>query len=651
MTLGKNQIHTAFKHNRPFRHKNRFLLLFILFFFSITVLFACSKRADISDIKPDRTYNIIIFTFDSLGARYLDLYGFGKQTAPNLTAYAAECHLFKNAIAQSGSTSYSLGSLFTSRYPFTDHLIVDDNTNVFKKNKLYLPYQLKSAGYNTGAVVRDHYSGAKYGFDLGFDFFDDDFLSSDAEETAVSAIQQLNRLARPFFIWVHNEEPHAPYLPPEDYFRRFYPENSLPTVYDFLDPDINKTFEIFRSEYQPFNEQLKGLSKDVSRYELYGRNVELGNLELEQLRARYLANIRYADDHFGKFITYVKSQPWYKNTLVIITADHGESLGNHNIFDHNSLYNEILHVPLLIHLPGQKKNKTHNSPVELVDIYPTVMDLIGLEITDPIRGEHLFALDRKKTIQFSEYQDARIYATESAIFWSFDDHDGYSFDRLTDPDEQHKRPESNLELLRFRYIRLPETIFYSDRELEIDDLTTATPLQKGLESDVPFKLLDQFPQLSTWTFTRVKRLNRRIIYSAEKKGSVLKIEALKNTAAADADNIIAKELFQINAIYNSHFSPYPERITNHIECPSHLKPRQFKMRHNNKEHVYLLTYANKRFGIGVFNEDQVAGRLLIAWIPSQKQSILYRFKYYLPMPVDDNNLHDFFYAIIAQSDN
>ena len=112
----------------------------VIFIVSIALIACCSCSARHASVRT-KPYNIIIVTFDAMGARFLDLYGFQKETAPNLRAYAGECHVFTDAISQSGSTSYSLGSLFSSLYPFTDDLITPDRDNLsIKRNRLYLPY-------------------------------------------------------------------------------------------------------------------------------------------------------------------------------------------------------------------------------------------------------------------------------------------------------------------------------------------------------------------------------------------------------------------------------------------------------------------------------------------------------------------------------
>ena len=354
--------------------------------------------------------NVILITFDAMGARYLPFYGFEKDTAPNLDAFSKECFLFTNAISQNGSTSISLGSLFTSRYPYIDNLMVDVVN--FKENKVFLPYFLKKMGYNTYAVVRDEYAKSRYGFNHGFDYFDEDYYpnTNTAEETFGSATALLkNRIKEPFFLWIHNEEPHSPYLPPEKYFREFYPERNIPTIYSLIDPSKGRPFEMELKNYRRFNRYLLNLSEESHRYLIYGREMKLGDEEIKQLRARYWGNIKYADEHFGRFLKHIKAQPFFNRTIMVITSDHGESLGAHNLFDHNDLYQDIIHTPLLLHLPGQSEKRIIDTPVELVDIYPTLLELLEIEVKEKIRGENLLKEKRKKLFQVSEYPWKKVF--------------------------------------------------------------------------------------------------------------------------------------------------------------------------------------------------------------------------------------------------
>lgn len=580
--------------------------------------------------------NILFITFDALGAKYLPFYGFEKNTAPNLNHFANECYLFSDAVSQSGTTSFSLGSIFTSRYPFADNLMRDKV--IVKKTKLFLPYILQKNGYHTFAIVRDQFAKSRYGFDHGFDHFDEEYIFSDAKETFQSAIDLLKNQARePFFLWIHNEEPHSPYLPPEQYFRDFYHHPSLPTVYSFLDPSIVKHYEFFKKEYRQYHQDMLDASAGSGRYFLYGQERELGTEELKQLRARYFGNIKYADAHFGKLLHFLKSQAFFKNTVIIISADHGESLGSHNLFDHNDVYQDIIHVPLLVHLPGQSYKKTIKRPVQLVDIYPTIMDLAGLKTQYPLRGKNLFnAHGRRYRISENQGKKAVITPTTKYICerWLF-----YSYNLTRDPGEREKIKESLLQKDSICKIPpLPDNIF-----IPLDETASVEKSDNVPKKPMPLPPQKQIKigstSLNEFTLTNCFELTGKDIYTFEKGARRLKIEVIKNLQAETAQSEIDKENTQIRALFKNTFSPYPEELTHQIECPDKFMPVYYKSK---KMRQHLITYSNKRLGIGICSEDLIQYRYLVGWIYCSQNKELHKIRYYVPQNTSDRELTDFF---------
>jgi len=427
----------------------------------------------INYLKGEKNYNVILITFDALGANYLSIYGFDKETAPNLKEFSKQSFIFSNAISQCGTTAQSLVSMFTSRYPYTDDLVTEEL--VAKKNKLFLPYFLQNRGYNTYGIVRDMLAGSAFGFSHGFDYFDEKLTwPPDAKETFNSAINLTkNNLKEPFFLWIHNEEPHAPYIPPEKYFRIFYKNYSVPTIYSIegLYNPIDQNYdEFFTEEYDKYRLRLAELSGNVKEYKMYdNKKRKLSEEEVKQLKAQYLGNIMYADENFGKFLKYIKTQPFFNNTIIIISADHGESLGSHNIFDHNYLYQDIIHIPLLIHLPEQDFTRIIEEPVESVDIYPTIAHILGLNVEYNLRGENLFSKNRNKSFQFSEYPDTKILINKEIKFLTERD-DLYfynlsqDYNELNGIDMSHEEKENI-----FNISILPEDIFLPQNMTEISE--------------------------------------------------------------------------------------------------------------------------------------------------------------------------------------
>ncbi len=589
--------------------------------------------------------NVILITFDAMGARYLPFYGFEKDTAPKLNAFSNECLLFTNAISQNGTTSISLASLFTSRYPFTDNLMAEIVN--FKKNELSLPYILRKMGYNTYAIVRDEYTKSKYGFDHGFNYFDENYVFSDAEETFNSAMAVVkNRLKEPFFLWIHNEEPHSPYLPPEEYFREFYRNSSLRTVYSFINRSIYRPYEVEEEKYGQFNQDLLKVSKSSASYDIYGRTVVLGSEELKQLRARYWGNIKYADEHFGRFMKHIKGQPFFDHTVVVITSDHGESLGDHHLFDHNDLFQDIIHVPLLVHLPGQNEKRIIDTPVELVDIYPTLLELLEIEVKEKIRGENLLKEKGEKAFQFSEYPWKKVIIKDK-IKHVWDRASSYSYQLDKDPNELSQITEYPDVKNKFEISPLPDDISFDSKEIRETPISEKETerfwnLSSHKEIHVDSKKLKNF-QLTDFI-----ELKEKTVYAFKKGNEHLKIELIEDSAREAAQQLIDMELFQIKSLFGKSFSPYPEQLSKEIECPKELMPIYFVAEVQDERRPYLLTFSNERFGMGICSNDLISFRYLIGWIYCSHKKELYKIKYFVPRNQKDKILVDFFTTLTCQ---
>ncbi len=581
-----------------------------------------------------------------MGARYLPFYGFDKDTAPNLDTFSKECFLFTNAVSQNGSTSLSLISLFTSRYPVTDNLV--EEKVVAKKNKISLPYYLNQVGYNTYAIVRNSYATSEYGFNHGFDHFDEEFFQNNsAEETFRSATALLkNRIKEPFLLWIHNEEPHSPYLPPEKYFREFYPERNIPTIYSLIDPSKGRPYEMELKNYRRFNRYLLNLSEESHRYLIYGREMKLGDEEIKQLRARYWGNIKYADEHFGRFLKHIKSRPFFNRTIMVITSDHGESLGAHHLFDHNDLYQDIIHVPLLLHLPGQNVRQLIDTPVELVDVYPTLLELLGMEVKEKIRGENLLKEKREKSFQVSEYPWKKVMI-KGKIKYVWDDGLLYSYKLHADPDEMNREPDHLGVKDIFEIPPLSDDIFFNSKEI---GGTLISKKEMGMASDLSSykKMYIDSKELKNFQLTDFIELKEKKVYALTKGNEHLKIEMIEYSARDSAQQLIDMELFQVKSLFGKSFSPYPEQLSKEIECSKELMPSYFVAEVKGERRPYLLTFSNERFGLGICSKDLISFRYLMGWIYCSQKKELYKIRYFIPKDQNDKILVDFFTTLTCQ---
>jgi len=378
-----------------FKNRIRIFTIFIAILSSLIASDACRKQQ-----KP---WNLVLITIDTLRADHLTPYGYQRDTSPFLNQLADESFLFKDVVSQCGTTAQSLSSLMTGLYPYTDQIILQNGPIVFlKKKNLTLARILQQKGYRTHAITSSIQSAPVTGINLGFETFDAIEVNAVLDKSNRRTAEQITRLAvdwlrkrshdKPFFLWLHYLDPHYPYSPPEAYTRFFKQE---------------KPAEEGDKKYYRFDE-------------MHSENYPLSDGEVERLIINYDREIRYTDTSLeALFQNGLK--PLLANTVVIVTADHGESLGNHFIITHNELYQSILHIPLLIHLPDKAHPKgVIKNPVMLLDIFPTVLDLLGIPSEFPVRGKSLKSLlfakpeegKRDQRFRMAEYHDRKAFLLE-----------------------------------------------------------------------------------------------------------------------------------------------------------------------------------------------------------------------------------------------
>jgi len=371
-------------------HKIVFILMMLMI---LIVLCSCHKE----DQRP----NIVLITIDTLRADHLTPYGYKRNTSPFLDKLAKESIIFKDAVSQCGSTPQSLSSIMTGLYPYTDDLLIQNGPFWFlKKDNITLGQILRERGYITHAITSSIQSSASTGMELGFETFDGIHVGEDIEKSPRRIAEEITGLAvdwltnrqnrkKPFFLWLHYLDPHHPYKAPGEFSKYF-------------------------AEDEP---KEKGVLKFYRFDEMQSKHYPLTDGELLKLIVDYDREIRYTDQSLE--VLFKKALAGYlKNTLIIVTADHGEALGNHNIITHNDLYQTILHVPLLVRLPGEHPRAgIVNNPVMLIDIFPTILDLLKIPLEKPVRGESL------KPLLFSEgdhnYKRFRLaeYPEDQALFY------------------------------------------------------------------------------------------------------------------------------------------------------------------------------------------------------------------------------------------
>lgn len=318
--------------------------------------------------------NVIFIFVDTLRADHLGSYGYPRDTSPQLDRLAAEGVVFENAISQASWTLPSFMSLFTSHYMVNMH-------DRYGKRKLpktlpVLTEYFRDAGYATGGFVDINYLHAKYGFERGFDVH----VEQSREGTESLIAQALDWIQteseRPHFVFLHTYDVHGPYRSPPPFNTQFV----TPAVLE--EPPRDEAIPLSRPSHV-FNR--------IPSYQ-YAE----GHRNLLYYVAQYDGAIAYVDSLLGGFFDELKRLGLYDDALILVSSDHGESLTENDYFlDHGILTDPVIKVPLIVRFPGgQHAGLRVSGQVQLIDIYPTCLELLDLEPAVPINGHSLLPVIR-----------------------------------------------------------------------------------------------------------------------------------------------------------------------------------------------------------------------------------------------------------------
>jgi arylsulfatase len=326
----------------------------------LTLVNAC-ESAEGPESVSSTSHSVILVVIDTLRADHLSVYGYSKPTSPALEALAQESVLYERCLAASSWTQPSTASLLTGLLPRRHG--VHENARLADE-VLCFAEVLQEAGYATAGFSGNPNASPIFGFDQGFDHF---FFSQNRQAKEYPDIRELLEQAEtwladhstsPYFLYLHVMNVHGPYRSPAGFADRFREQPS--EEFEFQSPLWRK---IMREGDLAARDQVK---ED----------------HLRDLRARYDASIAYTDQELGAFVERLRDQGSLQNSFVVITSDHGEELFDHGGFGHGwTVYDEVLHVPLLLRPPDQLELKVPqrlNPPVSLVDLPATLLDAVGL---------------------------------------------------------------------------------------------------------------------------------------------------------------------------------------------------------------------------------------------------------------------------------
>lgn len=350
-------------------------LSFLLGFLAILT---CSRHAKL---------NLVIVTIDTLRADHLSCYGYAKPTSPRIDEIASKGIFFEKALCQTPQTLPSHASIFTGMHPRTHKSIthespVDDDLTT-------LAEILKRKGYTTAAFVSSHVLDSRLNLDQGFDTYWEIHKVKETKERVKAQKQAVDLTTeavidwlrgnkhKPFMIWVHWFHPHRPYNPPPAYLKRFAGDYHRPSITD------SDTLTM-----------------------IWRHKIELSQSDVNYIVGCYDGEVAFSDEQVGRLVDEIERLGLSKNTIMVITSDHGEILYEHEYyFGHDiALYEECLWIPLIMVGPGPlSRPKRISDPVEAIDIMPTLLDLLKIDKPPQIEGRSLLTLIETKSTSQVEY--------------------------------------------------------------------------------------------------------------------------------------------------------------------------------------------------------------------------------------------------------
>jgi arylsulfatase A-like enzyme len=414
--------------------------------------------------------NVILITLDTTRADRMGFLGSQRGLTPHLDDLAKQGVVFSRAYSHVPITTASHSTILTGTYPQFNHVV--DFGIPLSARLPYLPDLLHHHGYHTaafvGSLVLDPLDGTAPGFDRGFDAYDAGFrlrprgadryktVERRGGEVAERAIAALKiRPQGSFFLWVHMYDAHDPYDPPEPYKTKYAKEP-------------------------------------------------------------YDGEIAYADECVGKLLAALRLQGLFDGALIAVMADHGESLGEHGENTHGVfLYDETIHVPLLIKLPGNRDaGKRVDTRVGLVDVAPTILRGVGLAVPTDMQGEPLLSMMEPNSKAHTSEQDRPAYAETQYPHRAF----GWSSLR-------------SLRKGKYLYIRSPQAELYdqgSDPKAEHNLATTSKAVSETLASQV-----EQFRNKTSQSLVDLAKPDPEQVQKLQALGYVASDSSSSSSSATD----------------------------------------------------------------------------------------------------------------------
>jgi len=352
--------------------------------------------------------NVLLVMVDTLRADHLSCYGSDLKT-PNLCRLAEDGTTYQG-FSHASWTKPATASLITSTLPSTHNAMSKPSS--LSQDLVLIPEAMQEAGYTTGGVVSNVNLAESFGFAQGYDdyyYLAPDYLFG-AEESSSKLI--VYQLARTLILGVFGGD--------ATYFNDFYQDSEVVNgvAFDWLDKRKDERFFLFLHYMDPHDPYLEHPYNGVgiSRASMQEPEPEMA----ERLHELYRGEIEYLDENFGKLLAKLDAEGLYDDTVIVLTADHGEEFNEHGGFWHGlTLYDEQIHVPLLIKWAkdGERPNRGADSGIaRLIDVGPTILGTAGIEIPETMQG-----IDLRTPFSARLEKDQQVFSEEDHegnVLWS-----------------------------------------------------------------------------------------------------------------------------------------------------------------------------------------------------------------------------------------
>ncbi len=361
--------------------------------------------------------NVIFIVIDALRADHVGALGYERATTPRLDALAEKSVLFTRTYSAASWTLPSVASLMTSLYPSVHGLRQPPTAEVqfaLADRLLTLAESLAGHGFETASITSQPWISERTGLTQGFGLVRTVAHASLPGEPRLLAAELIEWLAQPrrqpFFLYAHFMGPHAPYDVPSELTGRYTAGRAVPAAV----AEFHRLYE-FDSEEEAHHSIVEraargGLTDEDVRY----------------LTDEYDEKLASTDACLGRLFEALEAGGLLDESVLVVTADHGEAFNEHGtIFHGEHLHEELVRVPLILHLPGDRESgRRIDDLVELIDLYPTLHELLGLPIPPNLQGESLLPLfrgGRSDGLAFAEGTDFKLVTRDWSAFYPYSD--------------------------------------------------------------------------------------------------------------------------------------------------------------------------------------------------------------------------------------